>query len=71
MSFSPTFNARLFCTKVLCVAFLYVQFGFVSFWRKNIGAKVAHKTLMKLATEGQKRRYSKSHRMLHQSSSEW
>ena len=30
-------------------AFLYLQFGFVIFWQKNIGAKAACKMLMKLA----------------------
>jgi len=31
--------------KVLCAAFLYLHFGFVICWRKNIGAKVALKML--------------------------
>jgi len=33
---------------VLCTAFLHLLFGFVFFWRKNIGAKVACEMLMKL-----------------------
>jgi len=33
---------------VFCAAFLYLQFGFVIFWRKNIGAKAARKMWMKL-----------------------
>jgi len=28
----------IFLTKVLCAAFLLLCFGFVIFWRKNIGA---------------------------------
>jgi len=28
-----------------------LQFGFVIFWSKNIGAKAAHKMLMKLTAE--------------------
>jgi len=39
---------QLFCTKVLCAAFLQLQFGFVIFWRKYFGAKTACKMLMKL-----------------------
>ncbi len=39
-----------FCMKVLCAAFLLLQFGFVIFWRKNIGAKAACKIVMKLTT---------------------
>jgi len=37
-----------FSTKVFCSAFLYLQFGFVIFWHKNIGAKTARKVLVKL-----------------------
>jgi len=48
VSISPTFYDCLFRTKVLCTAFLYLQFGFVIFWCKNIGAKAARKTLLKL-----------------------
>ncbi len=33
----------------LC-SFSLLQFGFVIFWRKNIGAKAARKMLMKLTT---------------------
>jgi len=36
--------------KVLCTAYLYLQFCFVIFWQKNIGAKGASKMLMKLTT---------------------
>jgi hypothetical protein len=42
-----------FCTKVFCAAFMCLQFGFVSFWRKDFGAKAAHKKLAKL-TPGDK-----------------
>jgi hypothetical protein len=34
-------------------AFLLLQFDFVTFWQKNIGAKASHKMLMKL-TKGVK-----------------
>jgi len=33
---------------VFCAAFLYLQFGFVIFWQKNIDAKAALKMLLKL-----------------------
>ena len=45
---SPTFYDWLFHTKVFWAAFLYSQFGFVFFWQNNIGAKAAHKMLVKL-----------------------
>jgi len=34
--FSSTFYEQLFSTKVFFEAFLYLQFGFVIFWQKNI-----------------------------------
>jgi hypothetical protein len=37
-----------FCTKVFCTAFHYLQFSFLIFWQKNIGAKAAHKIYGKL-----------------------
>jgi len=40
--------AHSFCMKVLCTAFPYLQFGFVTFWQKYIGRKSARKMLMKL-----------------------
>jgi len=49
-SISSTFYMWLFHTKVFCAAFLYLQFGFVIFWHKNIGAKAARKMLVKLTT---------------------
>jgi hypothetical protein len=39
---------QLFHTKVLCALFMCLQFGFVIFWPKDIGAKAAHKMLVKL-----------------------
>jgi len=51
VSISSTFYSCLFCTQVLCEAFLYLKLGFVIFWRKNIITKTAHKMLMKLITE--------------------
>jgi len=50
VSISPTFYERLFLTKVLCAAFIELQFGFCIFWRKNISAKAACKMLSKLST---------------------
>ncbi len=47
-SISPTFYAQGFCTKAYCAAFLYLQFGFVNFWLKDIGNKSTQKMLMKL-----------------------
>jgi hypothetical protein len=34
---------RFFCAALMCL-----QFGFVNFWRKDFGAKAAHKMLAKL-----------------------
>jgi hypothetical protein len=39
-------------TKVLCIAFKCLQFGFVIFWQKDFGAKAAHKMLVKLTPGG-------------------
>jgi len=41
---------QIFHTKVLQAAFLKLQFGFVIFGCQEIGAKAAHKMLMKLTT---------------------
>ncbi len=51
VSISTKFYKQLFHTKVFCSAFLYLQFGFVIIFWKNIGAKVAHKMLVKLTTD--------------------
>jgi hypothetical protein len=48
MSISPVFYEQLFCVKVFCAPFMYLQFGFVIFWRNDFGAKAAHKMLVKL-----------------------
>ncbi len=48
LSISPIFYEQLFHTKVLCTAIMCLQFGFVIFWRKEFGAKAAHKMLVKL-----------------------
>ncbi len=48
VSISPTFYARLFCTKVLHETFLYLDLRFVLFWRKSIGAKATSILLVKL-----------------------
>jgi hypothetical protein len=49
-SISPTFFEWLFGRKVLCAAFLYLQYRFVLFCRKSIGAIGALKMLVKLTT---------------------
>jgi hypothetical protein len=38
--------------KVFCAAFMCLQFGFVIFWRKDFGAKAAHKMWVKLTPGG-------------------
>jgi hypothetical protein len=48
VSISPIFYEQLFCMEVFCAAFMSLQFGFVTFWQKDFGAKAAHKMLMKL-----------------------
>ena len=40
----------VFCMKVLCAAFMCLQFGFAIFWQKEIDAKAACKMSVKLAT---------------------
>jgi hypothetical protein len=50
-SILPTFYARLFRTKVSRKTFLYLDFRFVLFWRKNIGAKSARILLVKLTPD--------------------
>jgi hypothetical protein len=42
------FYATVFCTKVLCAAFLLLHFGFRIFGDKILYKKQAHKTVMKL-----------------------
>jgi len=49
-SISPAFYEQFFHTKVFCAAFLYLKFGFVIFWQKNIDPKAAHKILATLTT---------------------
>jgi hypothetical protein len=48
VSISPIFYKQLFHTKVLCAAFMCLQFWFVIFWRKDFGAKATRKMLVKL-----------------------
>ncbi len=52
VSISPTFYARLFRWKVLWESFLYIHFRLELFWRKNIGAKTAHRMSVKLTQGG-------------------
>jgi len=47
---SPTFGEQFFAQNYITVAFLYLQFGFVIFWQKNIGAKASRKMFMKLTS---------------------
>jgi hypothetical protein len=46
---SPTFLEQLFCTRVTQTAVL--KFRYNLYERKEIGAKAAHKMLVKLTTE--------------------
>jgi hypothetical protein len=48
VSISPIFYEQLFRIEVFCPAFMCLQFGFVIFWQKDFGAKVAHKMLVKM-----------------------
>ncbi len=57
MSISQIFYKQLFHTKVLCAAFMCLQFGFVIFWQKDFGAKAAHKMLVKLTPDWAKFRH--------------
>jgi len=50
VSISSTFDELIFRAIVLCKDFLYLRFGFVTFWSKNICRKVASKMLMKLSS---------------------
>jgi hypothetical protein len=43
---SPTFYERLFHTKMFLAAIQLLEFGFVIFWHKDIGKKVALKMLV-------------------------
>ena len=49
-SISPTFYTQLFCTIVVWAAFMFLQFGFVIFWQKEISSKAASTILVKLTT---------------------
>jgi hypothetical protein len=48
VSISPIFYKQLFYMKAFCAIFMCSKFGFVIFWLKDIGAKAAHKMLVKL-----------------------
>ncbi len=50
MSISPTFYARVFCTKVLCEAFLYSHLRFELFLAQEYWDKCSYKMLVKLTT---------------------
>jgi hypothetical protein len=49
VSISTTIYEQLF-TEVFCTASFCLQFGFIICWQKKMGAKAAHKMLVKLAT---------------------
>ncbi len=46
--FHQYFTSSFFVRKFFCAAFMCLQFEFVIFWRKDFGAKAAHKMLVKL-----------------------
>jgi hypothetical protein len=46
--FHQCFTNSFFVQKFFCAAFMWLQFGFVIFWRKDFGTKAAHKMLVKL-----------------------
>ncbi len=48
VSISPTFYGRLFCTKVLQEAFLYIHFRFEHILAQEYQRKCAHKMVVKL-----------------------
>jgi hypothetical protein len=48
VTISPILYEQLFRTNVFGAAFMCLQFGFLIFWRKDLGAKAAHKMLVKL-----------------------
>ena len=48
--FHQYFKSCFFCMKVFWVLIIYIQFGFVIFWRKEIGTKAACKMLVRLKT---------------------
>ena len=50
ITLTPIFYSQIFCTKVFCTFFMCSQFGFVIFWQKDFGAKVANKMLEKLTS---------------------
>ncbi len=52
LSNSLIFYEQFFHTKVLYAAYMCLQFGFLIFWRKDFGAKAAHKMLVKLTPVG-------------------
>jgi hypothetical protein len=56
------FYEQIFHTKVFCVPFMRIQFGFVIFWRKDFGTKAANKMLVKLtpANDGRVKMAKKS-----------
>jgi len=45
---SPKFYKQLLCVNEFCEASLCLQFVFVIFWQKEIGAEAAHEMLVKL-----------------------
>ncbi len=49
VNFTNILRAAFLCDSVLA-RFLYLQFGFLIFCQKNIGAKAAHKMLVKLTS---------------------
>ncbi len=52
VNFIKILLAAFFSTEVFFAAFIYVEFGFVIYWPKNLGAKAARKMLVKSTTGG-------------------
>jgi hypothetical protein len=52
VSISPIFYEQLFSYESFCADFMCLQYGFVIFWRKDFGAKAAHKMLVELTPGG-------------------
>jgi hypothetical protein len=49
VNFTNILPAAFSYKSFFCAAFMCLQLGFVIFWRKDFGAKAAHKMLVKLA----------------------
>jgi len=50
VSISSTFDEQFYDTQVFCTAFLFLQIGFVFFWRNKISTEAVYEMLMKFTT---------------------